>query len=93
MAKEKQLKCFIISYNLTDEAKNAVHSVFCVAYTKKEAGDNFIKWAMGKKLYARIGGILAQEAKTTDANKDMLTLDYYRKQNDEVNHLFMKGAN
>ena len=70
MAKEKQLKCFIISYNLTDEAKNAIHSVFCVAYTKKEAGDIFIKWAMGKKLYARIGGILAQEAKTTDAKDE-----------------------
>lgn len=93
MAKEKQLKCFIISYNLTDEAKNALHSVFVVAYTKKEAGDLFIKWAMGKKQYARIGGILAQEAKITDANKHMLTKDYYTKQNNEVNQLFMKGAN
>ena len=88
MAKKEQLKCFIISYNLTNEAKNAMHSVFVVAYTKKEAGDIFIKWAMGKKLYSLIGGIVAQKAKVTNANKHMITNDYYTKQNEKVNFLF-----
>ena len=88
MAKKEQLKCFIISYNLTNEAKNAMHSVFVVAYTKKEAGDLFIKWTIGKKIYSLIGGIVTQKAKVTNANKHMITNDYYTKQNEEVNFLF-----
>ena len=88
MAKKEQLKCFIISYNLTNEAKNAMHSVFVVAYTKKEAGDLFIKWTIGKKIYSLIGGIVTQKAKVTNANKHMITNDYYAKQNEEVNFLF-----
>ena len=88
MTKEEQLKCFIISYNLTNEAKNAMHSVFVVAYTKKEAGDLFSKWSIGKKIYSLIGGIVTQKAKVTNANKHMLTNDYYTKQNEEVNFLF-----
>lgn len=88
MAKKEQLNCFIISYNLTNEAKNVVHNVFVVAYTTKEAGNLFIKWAMGKKIYSLIGGIVTQKAKVTNANKHMITNDYYTKQNEEVNFLF-----
>lgn len=85
MSKQDLLKVFIITYTLSNDD---IKSVFVTAYTKKEAGDLFIKWAMGKKIYSLIGGIVIQKAKVTNANKRMITNDYYTKQNEEVNFLF-----
>lgn len=85
MKKQDLLKVFIITYTLSNDD---IKSVFVTAYTKKEAGDLFIKWALGKKIYSLIGGIVVQKAKVTNANKHMITNDYYVKQNEEVNFLF-----
>lgn len=85
MSKKELLKVFIITYTLSNDD---IKSVFVTAYTKKEACDLFIKWAMGKKIYSLIGGIIIQKAKVTNANKRMITNDYYAKQNEEVNFLF-----
>lgn len=83
--KNQELKVFIITYTLSNDD---IKSVFVTAHTKKEAGDLFIKWALGKKIYNLIGGIVVQKAKVTNANKHMITNDYYAKQNEEVNFLF-----
>ena len=83
--KKQELKVFIITYTLSNDD---IKSVFVTAYTKNEAGDLFIKWAMGKKIYSLIGGIVIQKAKVTNANKHMITNDFYTKQNEEVNFLF-----
>ena len=83
--KKQELKVFIITYTLSNDD---IKSVFVTAYTKKEAGDLFIKWAMGKKIYSLIGGIVVQKAKVTNVNKHMITNDYYVKQNEVVNFLF-----
>lgn len=85
MKKQDLLKCFIVSFTLHNDD---LRSVFVVAHTKKEAGDLFIKWAMGKKIYSLISGIVVQKAKVTNANKHMITNDYYVKQNEKVNFLF-----
>lgn len=83
--KKQELKVFIITYTLSNDD---IKSVFVTAYTKKEAGDLFIKWAMGKKIYSLICGVVIQKAKVNNANKRMITNDYYAKQNEEVNFLF-----
>lgn len=85
MKKQDLLKCFIVSFTLHN---GDLRNVFVVAHTKKEADDLFIKWAMGKKIYSLIGGVVIQKAKVTDANKHMITNDYYVKQNEVVNFLF-----
>lgn len=83
--KKQELKVFIITYTLSNDD---IKSVFVTAYTKKEAGDLFIKRALGKKIYSLICGIVVQKTKVTNANKHMATNDYYTKQNKEVNFLF-----
>ena len=90
---EQDLKCYIVTYTLLTAGSEDTKSNFVIAFDKKEAGDLFIKWAQGKKLYSSIGGIVVQETKKTPQNQHMFTLDYYNKQVNEVNHLFMKGAN
>ena len=90
---EQDLKCYLVTYTLLQAGSEDTHTIFVIAFDKKEAGDLFIRWAQGKKLYSTIGGIVVQETKKTPQNQHMFTLDYYKKQCDEVNDLFIKGAN
>lgn len=90
MSKQDLLKGFIVSYTLpNDELK----SIFVVAYSKKEAGNIFIKWAQGKNVYEQINGIVVQGARKNKRNKHMFTKEYYNRQNSAVNDLYKKGAN
>ena len=85
-AKQKRLKAFLVSYVL-DAKDNDLKSVEVTAFTKKEAGDLFIKWAKGKKLYERITGVVVQSIKLTKRNARFFTKEYYERQNAFVNSL------
>ena len=85
-SRNKRLKAFLVSYVL-DAQKNDLKSVEVTAFTKKEAGDIFIKWAKGKKLYERITGVVVQSIKMTKRNVRFFTKEYYEKQNAFVNSL------
>ena len=78
--KEKDLKVFLASYVL-DAKENDLKSVVVTAFTKKEAGDLFIKWAKGKSLYERITAIVVQRVKKTKHNARFFTKEYYEAQN------------
>ena len=64
-----------------DAKENDIKSVVIVAFTKKEAGNLFIRWAKAKGLYERITAIVVQRTKKTKANKHMFAIDFYEKQN------------
>lgn len=85
-AKEKRLKAFLVSYVL-DAKENDLKSVVITAFTKKEAGDLFIKWSKGKSLYERITGIVVQGVRMTKRNAHFFTKEYYKRQNAFVNSL------
>lgn len=94
MSKQDLIKGFLVSYTLpNNEGKEDLKNVFVSAYSKKEAGDIFIKWAKGTKVYNQIGGIVVQEVKKHKRNKDYFTKDYYNKQLAEVNNLYAKTLN
>lgn len=83
---EKDLKAFLVSYVL-DAKENDLKSVVVTAFTKKEAGDIFIKWAKGKRLYERITAIVVQRVKKTKRNAMFFTMQFYKHQNVFVNSL------
>lgn len=82
-SRNKRLKAFLVSY-VIDAKENDLKSVEVTAFTKKEAGDLFIKWAKGNKLYERITGVVVQPIKMTKRNARFFTKEYYEKQNDFV---------
>lgn len=86
--KPQDLKAFLITYTLSNrENYNETKSVVIIAYTKKEAGDLFVKWAKAKNLYNNIDAVVAQRTRKTKKNAHMVTIGYYRKQNDFLKHL------
>lgn len=89
-SRNKRLKAFLVSYVL-DAQENDLKSVEVTAFTKKEAGDIFIKWAKGKKLYERITAVVAQPIKMTKRNARFFTKEYYERQNDFVLSMIRKA--
>lgn len=83
---EKDLKAFLVSYVL-DAKENDLKSVVVTAFTKKEAGDLFIKWTKGQNLYERLTAIVVQRVKKTKRNANYFTMKYYERQNAFVNSL------
>lgn len=90
MSKQDLLKGFIVSFTLHNDV---LRSVFVVAYSKKEAGDIFVKWAQGKNVYKQINGIVVQGTRKNKRNQHMFTKEYYERQNSTVNKLYKKGIN
>ena len=90
MKKQDLLKGFIVSFTLHNEE---LRSVFVVAYSKKEAGNIFVKWAQGKNVYEQINGIVVQGTRKNKRNQYMFTKEYYERQNSEVDKLYKKGSN
>lgn len=90
MSKQDLLKGFIVSYTLNNDI---LRSVFVVAYSKKEAGNIFVKWAQGKNVYEQINGIVVQGARKNKRNQYMFTKEYYERQNNVVEKLYKKGSN
>lgn len=90
MKKQDLLKGFIVSFTLHNEE---LRSVFVVAYSKKEAGNIFVKWAQGKNVYEQINGIVVQGARKNKRNQYMFTKEYYERQNGVVDKLYKKGSN
>lgn len=90
MKKQDLLKGFIVSFTLHNDE---FRSVFVVAYSKKEAGNLFVKWAQGKNVYEQINGIVVQGIRKNKRNQYMLTKEYYERQNDIVDKLCKKGIN
>ena len=90
MIKQDLLKGFIVSYTLLN---NELRSAFVVAYSKKEAGNIFVKWAQGKNVYEQINGIVVQRARKNKRNQYMFTKEYYERQNSAVDNLYKKGTN
>ena len=85
-SRNKRLKAFLVSYVLNTQ-KDDLKSVEVTAFTKEEAGDIFIKWAKGKKLYKRITGVIVQPIKMTKRNAYYFTKQFYERQNSFVNSL------
>ena len=90
MNNQDVLKGFIVSYTWPN---NELRSVFVVAYSKKEAGNIFAKWAQGKNVYEQIIGIVVQGARKNKRNQYMFTKEYYERQNSAVDNLYKKGSN
>lgn len=90
MKKQDLLKGFIVSYTLHNDE---FRSVFVVAYSKKEAGNIFVKWAQSKNVYEQINGIVVQDVRKNKRNQYMLTKEYYERQNSVVDNLYKKGTN
>lgn len=84
MNNQDLLKGFIVSYTLCNDE---LRSVFVVAYSKKEAGNIFAKWAQGKNVYEQINGIVIQHARKNKRNQYMFTKEYYERQNSAVDNL------
>lgn len=94
MAKENNLKAFIVSFAITgsDAEHNDIKSVAITAYDKKEAGDIFIKWTQAKNIYERVNGVVVQQARKTKKNARLFTIDFYKKQNAFVDDLKVKSG-
>lgn len=90
MKKQDLLKGFIVSFTLHNDE---LRSVFVVAYSKKEAGNIFVKWAQGKNVYKQINGIVVQGTRKNKRNQYMFTKEYYERQNNAVDKLYKKGSN
>ncbi len=58
------------------------------AYSKKEAGDIFVKWAKGIDLYDGLTVVCVQTARKTKHNKRFYTKDFYDKQNWRAQSLY-----
>lgn len=86
---QETLKAFIATFQLSDESE--LKSVAIIAYTKKEAGDLFIEWAKGNKLYDKIVAIVVQRTKKTKRNKHMFTKDFYEKQKAHIDDMRKDG--
>ena len=86
---QEKLKAFIVTYELmgVKEAK----SVAIISYSKKEAGDLFIRWAKAKNIYTNIVAICVQRTKKTKRNKAWFTPTYYKRQCDAVKALERKA--
>lgn len=82
----KRLKAFLVSY-VIDAKEDDLKSVVVTAFTKKEAGDLFIKWTKGKNVYDYISGIVVQGVRMTKRNAHFFTKEYYDRQNAFVNSL------
>ena len=85
----KKLNAYIVSYAMQGKEanKNDIKSIVIVAYSKKEAGDIFIRWAHAKRLYKRICACVTQKARKTRQNSHMITKDFYERQNAEVSKM------
>lgn len=94
MAKENNLKAFIVSFAITgnDAEHNDIKSVAITAYDKKEAGNIFIKWTQAKNIYERVNGVVVQQARKTKKNAHLFTIDFYKKQNAFVDDLKVKSG-
>ena len=90
MNNQDLLKGFIVSYTLSNDE---LRSVFVIAYSKKEAGNIFAKWAQGKNVYEQIIGIVVQGTRKNKRNQYMFTKEYYERQNIAVDNLYKKGSN
>lgn len=66
------------------------------AYSKKEAGNIFVKWAKGADLYDDLTVVCVQTARKTKRNKQFFKKDFYMNQNSVVDgafDLYMKRKN
>ena len=85
------LKAFIVTFCKMGDPNDVMRSVVVIAYSKKEAGDLFITWALGKNIYNVIEGVVVQRTRKTKKNAHMLTEEYYKRQCDFVNKLSMEA--
>ena len=58
------------------------------AYSWKEAGNIFCKWAKGADLYGGLKVVCVQTARKTKLNKCFFTKDFYEQQNWHVQCLY-----
>ena len=80
-----QLHSYIVSYYMY--SNDSPHGLVVVAYSKKEAGDLFIRFMKAKKLYDSVIGVVVTTATKTKENAHFYTLEYYNKQYELIDNL------
>ena len=87
---ESKLKAYLVAFNVMEEVtdvdtgkielKPKVRTTCVVAYSKKEAGDIFVKWLKLNNMYDEVTGVAVSRAKRTRQNAHLLTKAFYDKQ-------------
>lgn len=87
---ESKLKAYLVAFNVIEmvtnietgkiEQKSKVRTTCVVAYSKKEAGDIFVKWLKLNNMYDEVTGVAVSRAKRTQQNAHLLTKAIYDKE-------------
>lgn len=87
---ESKLKAYLVYFNVIEmvtnietgkiEQKSKVRTTCVVAYSKKEAGDIFVKWLKLNNMYDEVTGVAVSRAKRTQQNAHLLTKAFYDKE-------------
>ena len=87
---ESKLKAYLVAFNVTEmvtnietgktERQSKVQTTCIIAYSKKEAGDIFVKWLQLNNMYDDVTGVAVTRAKRTRKNAHLLRKDFYDKQ-------------
>lgn len=87
---ERKLKAYLVAFNVMEavtnietgktELKPQVHTTCVIAYSKKEAGDIFVKWLHLNNMYDKVTGVAVSRAKRTRQNAHLLTKAFYDKE-------------
>ena len=87
---ESKLKAYLVAFNVIEmvtnietgkiEQKAKVRTTCVIAYSKKEAGDIFVKWLKLNNMYDEVTGVAVSRAKRTQQNAHLLTKAFYDKE-------------
>lgn len=85
----KKLKAYIIAY--VESNNDKPKGLAIVAYSKKEAGDIFVRFLKATKRYDSVQGVVITIATKTKQNANLITPAYYKTQIAYVEKLEARG--
>lgn len=88
---KKALHAYIVTFCKIGDPVDVLRSIVVIAYTKQEAGDLFITWALAKNLYNNIQGVVVQKTRKTKHNANKICEEYYKRQCDYIKQLSEKA--
>lgn len=92
--KVRNLKAYSVVFTMPskiDYAENELHKITIIAHNSDEAEEIFTKYAKAKRLYDEINKITIEAQLKTKSNKHIINKDFYIRQNDFVNKLYIKS--
>ena len=78
------------AYLITAKRKEVVRNFVIIAYSKKEAGDLYVKWLKGKGWYEDTTIICVQNSRRSKRNKRFFSPAFYKAQCELVNQEYAK---